>query len=39
VETSIRNGVNKFAKAFNTGEPQRYMGDFFEEKARCAIPK
>ncbi|HWL29777.1 MAG TPA: enoyl-CoA hydratase [Burkholderiaceae bacterium] len=39
VETSIRNGVDEFAQAFTTGEPQRYMGKFVEEKARRAAAK
>jgi enoyl-CoA hydratase/carnithine racemase len=39
VETSIRNGVREFAQAFTTGEPQRYMGKFVEEKARRAAAK
>jgi len=39
LETSIRNGVTEFAAAFTTGEPQRYMGKFVEEKARRAAAK
>lgn len=39
LETSIRNGVHEFAAAFTTGEPQRYMGKFIEEKARRAAEK
>ncbi|PLC50645.1 enoyl-CoA hydratase [Pollutimonas subterranea] len=39
LEASIRNGVNEFAAAFTTGEPQRYMGKFVEEKARRAAAK
>lgn len=39
LETSIRNGVKEFATAFTTGEPQRYMGRFVEEKARRAAAK
>ncbi len=31
--TSIHNGISEFSAAFNTGEPQRYMGKFLEEKA------
>lgn len=30
--TSILNGVDEFAQAFDTGEPQRYMGEFVREK-------
>ena len=33
LDTSIRNGVREFASAFNTGEPQRFMNKFLEEKA------
>lgn len=32
LETSIRNGVKEFGLAFNTGEPQKYMGEFVREK-------
>lgn len=39
LDTSIRNGVREFASAFNTGEPQRYMGKFLEEKAQRAVKK
>ncbi|MES2187745.1 MAG: enoyl-CoA hydratase [Pseudomonadota bacterium] len=28
LETAIRNGVQEFASAFGTGEPQHYMGKF-----------
>ena len=34
LETSIRKGVEEFASAFATGEPQRYMQAFIDEKAR-----
>lgn len=30
LETSILNGVKEFAQAFDTGEPQRYMGEFVQ---------
>ena len=39
LETSIQNGVKEFAAAFNTGEPQRFMGKFLEEKAHRATEK
>lgn len=32
LETSILNGVREFAQAFNTGEPQKYMGEFIKAK-------
>ena len=32
LETSILNGVEEFAQAFDTGEPQRYMGEFVRAK-------
>ncbi len=32
LDTSIRNGVKEFAAAFNTGEPQKYMGEFVRAK-------
>ncbi len=32
LDTSIRNGVREFAAAFNTGEPQKYMGEFVRAK-------
>ena len=34
LETSISNGVKEFSLAFNTGEPQHYMGMFLEDKAK-----
>jgi len=34
LETSILNGVPEFAKAFETGEPQRYMGEFVRAKQK-----
>lgn len=34
LETSILKGVDEFASAFATGEPQRYMKAFIDEKAR-----
>lgn len=34
LDVSIHNGVKEFASAFHTGEPQRYMGQFLEEKAK-----
>ena len=34
LETSIRNGVGEFAQAFETGEPQRYMGEFVRAKQK-----
>lgn len=33
LETAILNGVREFAQAFETGEPQHYMGEFLREKA------
>jgi hypothetical protein len=30
LETSIRKGVDEFASAFATGEPQRYMQAFVD---------
>jgi enoyl-CoA hydratase/carnithine racemase len=39
LEASIQNGVKEFAAAFNTGEPQRFMGKFLEEKAHRATEK
>jgi len=33
LDVSIRNGVREFGAAFNTGEPQKYMGEFLREKA------
>lgn len=33
LDTAIRNGVNEFAKAFETGEPARYMAPFLKHKA------
>lgn len=33
LEVSIKNGVQAFASAFNTGEPQRFMQAFLDEKA------
>lgn len=33
LDVSIQNGVREFGAAFNTGEPQRYMGEFLLEKA------
>lgn len=32
LETSINNGVDEFARAFSTGEPQRYMKAFVDKK-------
>jgi len=32
LETSIRNSISEFAAAFQTGEPQQYMGQFLKEK-------
>lgn len=32
LETSISNGVDEFAKAFSTGEPQSYMKAFVDKK-------
>ncbi|MBU4611493.1 enoyl-CoA hydratase/isomerase family protein [Achromobacter sp. GG226] len=34
LDTAIRNGVPEFGAAFQTGEPQRFMGEFVEEQAR-----
>ncbi|AEC19650.1 enoyl-CoA hydratase [Pusillimonas sp. T7-7] len=34
LETSILNGVREFAQAFNTGEPQKYMGEFVKAKQK-----
>jgi enoyl-CoA hydratase len=34
LETSILNGVDEFAQAFDTGEPQRYMGEFVQSKKK-----
>lgn len=34
LETSILNGVQEFAQAFDTGEPQRYMGEFIRAKQK-----
>lgn len=34
LETSILNGVGEFAQAFDTGEPQRYMGEFIRAKQK-----
>ena len=34
LETSILNGVDEFAQAFNTGEPQHYMGEFVKAKQK-----
>jgi enoyl-CoA hydratase/carnithine racemase len=34
LETSILNGVPEFAKAFETGEPQRYMDEFVRAKQK-----
>lgn len=34
IETSIRNSIGEFAAAFQTGEPQHYMGTFLKEKAQ-----
>lgn len=36
LETSILNGVREFAQAFNTGEPQKYMGEFIKAKQKPA---
>lgn len=36
LETSILNGVDEFAQAFNTGEPQHYMGEFVKAKQKKA---
>lgn len=32
--TSILNGVKEFGQAFNTGEPQKYMGEFVRAKQK-----
>ncbi len=32
LETSIQNSISEFAAAFQTGEPQQYMGQFLKEK-------
>jgi len=34
LETSIRKSIGEFASAFDTGEPQHYMGKFLKEKER-----
>lgn len=34
LETSILNGVAEFAQAFDTGEPQRFMGEFVRAKQK-----
>lgn len=34
LETSILNGVDEFSKAFETGEPQRYMNEFVQAKQK-----
>ena len=34
LETSINNSISEFAAAFQTGEPQHYMGSFLKEKAQ-----
>ena len=36
LDVSLRNGVQEFGAAFDTGEPGRYMRAFLEEKARAA---
>jgi len=36
LETSILNGVREFAQAFNTGEPQKYMGEFIRAKQKSS---
>ena len=33
LDAAILNGVEEFARAFDTGEPQHYMGEFLREKA------
>lgn len=32
LETSIRKSISEFSAAFQTGEPQHYMGQFFKDK-------
>ena len=32
LETSIANGVTEFGRAFDTGEPQRYMKAFLSRR-------
>ncbi|MVW77637.1 enoyl-CoA hydratase [Bordetella sp. 02P26C-1] len=34
LDTSIQNGVEEFAQAFLTGEPQRYMNEFLQAKTK-----
>lgn len=34
LEISIKNSIGEFASAFQTGEPQQYMGTFLKEKAQ-----
>ena len=34
LETSIFNSITEFGSAFNTGEPQQYMGKFLEHKTK-----
>lgn len=34
LETSILNSITEFGHAFNTGEPQHYMGKFLEHKMK-----
>ncbi|NYT61884.1 enoyl-CoA hydratase/isomerase family protein [Alcaligenaceae bacterium] len=34
LDVSIRNGVGEFGSAFDTGEPQKYMGEFVRAKER-----
>ncbi|MYN12280.1 enoyl-CoA hydratase [Pusillimonas sp. TS35] len=36
LETAILNGVREFAQAFDTGEPQHYMGEFVRAKQQKA---
>src|SRR5690606_246145 len=32
LQTSIQNSVREFGDAFDTGEPQKYMGQFVKDK-------
>ena len=39
VETSILKSIDEFASAFDTGEPQHYMGKFIKEKEQHSTKK
>lgn len=38
LETSIDKSIDEFASAFDTGEPQHYMGKFLKEKQQQSKP-